>query len=48
MASLHQIFQLRPLARKQEVSRRVVEAGLIEPANGRAQFGKLPAQLFYS
>jgi hypothetical protein len=43
-ASPHQVFQLGPLAREQELRGRAVEAGLIELADSRAQLDELPAQ----
>ena len=43
-ASLDQVFQLRPLAREQELRDRAVEAGLVELADRRAQLDELPAQ----
>jgi hypothetical protein len=44
LAPVDEIIQLRPLAREQELRPRAVEAGLIQPADNRAQFGDLPAQ----
>ena len=43
-ASLDQVFQLRPLAREQQLRGRTVEAGLVELADSRAQLDELPAQ----
>jgi hypothetical protein len=36
-ASFHQVFQLRPLPRNQELRRRAVQTGLIELPDGRAE-----------
>ena len=43
-APVDEIFQLRPLAREQELRPRVVEAGLIEPARKLVQLANPPAQ----
>jgi hypothetical protein len=43
-APVDEVFQLRPLAREQELCPRVVEAGLIEPARKLVQFANPPAQ----
>ena len=45
-APVDEIFQLRPLAREQELRPRVVEAGLIEPARKLVQLADPPAQGF--
>jgi hypothetical protein len=44
LAPVDEVFQLRPLAREQELRPRVVEAGLIEPARKLVQFANPPAQ----
>jgi hypothetical protein len=44
LAPVDEVFQLRPLAREQELRPRIVEAGLIEPARKLVQFGNPPAQ----
>jgi hypothetical protein len=43
-APVDEIFQLRPLAREQELRPRIIEAGLIEPARELVQLANPPAQ----
>jgi hypothetical protein len=43
-ASFHQVFQLRPLARHQQLRRRAVQTGLIELPDGRAEIEEPAAQ----
>jgi hypothetical protein len=43
-ASIDEIFQLRPLAREQELCPRIIQAGLIELTSKLIQFGNPPTQ----
>jgi hypothetical protein len=44
LAPVDEVFQLRPLAREQELRPRIVQAGLIELAHKLVQFANPPAQ----
>jgi hypothetical protein len=46
LAPVDEIFQLRPLAREQELRPRIVQAGLIELTRKLVQFGNPSAQRF--
>jgi hypothetical protein len=44
LAPVDEVFQLRPLAREQELGPRIVEAGLTELTRKLVQFANSPAQ----